>query len=182
MKIRVDFEGWPVAPFAAKIEAEAASAEALEDLRAEAERERHWPSVLLARMSLAQLHYENERGQLAHRNAMAALLIAQEIGDLLAEAQIRRLLALLAWDEGRSKDGHDHILEAVAAYEQVGESKEIPVLMRWYGEHLGVLGAYPEADQALADAEKRFRDAGDESGAQACAADRLAVKARVAKH
>jgi len=182
MKLEVDDEGWPDVGLKVRIEAAAEQAQTLEELAAEAERERHFPGALLARMYLAHNYYESERGQDAHKTAIRALLLAQEIGDLLAEAQLRRLLALIAWDEGRSKDGHDHVLEAMIAYEQLGREAEIAPLMRWYGEHLGVLGAMPEAEEALREAERRYKVLGDENAAQACAADLLAVRAHALRH
>jgi len=182
MKLEVDEEGWPDIGLRMRIEAAAEQPQALEELAAEAERERHFPGALLARMYLAHAYYQGERGQEAHKTAIRALLLAQEIGDLLAEAQLRRLLALIAWDEGRSKDGHDHVLEAMIAYEQLGREKDIAPLMRWYGEHLGVLGALPEAEEALREAERRFVALGDENAAQACAKDLAAVKAHALRH
>jgi hypothetical protein len=182
MKLEVDEEGWPDASLKPRIEAAADQPDELEALAAEAERDRHFPGALLARMYLAHAFYETERGQEAHKTALRALLLAQEIGDLLAEAQLRRLLALIAWDEGRSKDGHDHVLEAMIAYEQLSRPQEIAPLMRWYGEHLGVLGALPEAEEALKEAERRFRALGDENAARACAEDLAAVKAHALRH
>ena len=182
MKLEVDEEGWPDTGWRTRIEGAAESAQTLEELAAEAERDRHFPGALLARMYLAHNYYESERGQDAHKTAIRALLLAQEIGDLLAEAQLRRLLALIAWDEGRSKDGHDHVLEAMIAYEQLGREAEIAPLMRWYGEHLGVLGAVPEAEEALREAERRYKALGDENAARACAEDLLAVRAHALRH
>ena len=144
----------------------------------QARQARDWPSALLAENHAARLAYLEDKPALARELALSALTLARELGDDWAEAPLYALLALLAWDDGRSKDGHDHALDAIASFAQQGDEPSTALVTRWYGEHLGVLGALPEARTALRDAERRFRYIGDLAAAEACAADVEALQAR----
>ena len=179
---RVKAEDWPQRPLRSAVERLIAS-----DLVAygdwlsvagQARVQRDWPSALLAENHAARRAYIDEKAALARELALSALTLARELGDDKAEGPLYALLAVLAWDDGRSKDGHDHALDAIACFAAQGEQAATALMTRWYGEHLAVLGALPEASSALRDAERRFRDIGDVAGAEACAADVEALQTR----
>lgn len=112
-----------------------------------------------------------------------AIARAMEGGERLVEADAHFALALVAFDQGHSKDGHDALLEAMALYRDEGgdEAKwRLARAVRHYGEHLGVLGSTPEARQALELARAMFTDLGDRAAADGIADDlaRLADYAR----
>jgi hypothetical protein len=146
-------------------------------LHAEAKSARDFPVALLAGLLSAHAHYDAHALEDARRLAISTLELARETGNVLAEAHAYRLLALIAFDEGRSKDGHDHLLDAMAAFEDAGRPGEVPTLTRWYAEHLAVLGAKEEAEAAFRLARERFLAVGDTEGARLCELD-LAALAR----
>lgn len=148
------------------------------DASQRARTDRDWPSALLAENHAARLAYLEDKPAMARELALSALTLARELGDVAAESPLYTLLALIAWDDGRSKDGHDHILDALAGFNQQGAHYCVALLTRWYGEHLAVLGANPEARHALQDAERRFRELSDFAAAEACVADVRALEQR----
>jgi|GEM_PF-4399486 len=77
-----------------------------------------------------------------------ALSLAQQVGLLEYEAILYEQLALIALHEGRSKDAHDHLLDAMALCEDLNKPYQSAQLTRWYAEHLAALGAAQEAQQA----------------------------------
>jgi len=148
---------------------------ALHAFTEEARQRREFPAALLAELLRVKGHYCRGETGVAHAAGLAAATLAREIGDDLAEAHAHKWLALIAFDEGRSKDGHDHLLDALAGFETAGAPEELPTLTRWYGEHLAFLGATEEAQRALRLARERYLDAGDLAGARALEADIAAV-------
>ncbi len=97
-----------------------------------------------------------------------AIARSMEGGVPAVEARAHALLATLYFDAGRSKDGHDALLEAMALYraqDDADSRRGLAVCMRLYGEHIGVLGSTEEAVQALRLAQAMFRDLGDEAAA-----------------
>lgn len=151
---------------------------ALAALAQEAKSEREWAIALLSGLTAARSYYERHALEEGRAHAIAALELARETGNVLAEAHAYRLLALVAFDQGRSKDGHDHLLDAMAAFEDAGRQHEVPTLTRWYAEHLAVLGAKAEAEAAFQLARRRFLAVGDEEGARLCELDLAAMQAR----
>ncbi len=143
---------------------------------AEASAAREFPLALLAGLHAMRLSYEAETLEHARNVGVLTLQLARETGNVLAEAHAYRLLALIAFDEGRSKDGHDHLLDAMAAFEDAGRQGEVPTLTRWYAEHLTVLGAIEEAVQAFTLARERFLAVGDIEGARLCELDLAAAR------
>jgi len=81
-----------------------------------------------------------------------AIARAVEAGNPLLEARAWFVLATTAFDEGRSKDGHDALLEAMTLY-RAGDGLEaqqgLALATRTYGEHLAVLGSASDAREAL---------------------------------
>jgi hypothetical protein len=150
----------------------------LKAFAAEAAAAREFPLALLAGMHAIRLSYESEALEEARNSGVLTLQLARETGNVLAEAHAYRLLALIAFDEGRSKDGHDHLLDAMAAFEDAGRQGEVPTLTRWYAEHLAVLGAIEESVQAFTLARERFLDVGDAAGARLCELDLAAARSR----
>lgn len=94
---------------------------------------------------------------------------AMEAGNRLLEADAHFALAHAHFDAGRSREGHDELLEAMALYRRL-ESDEARIGLaratRVYGEHLGVLGSVDDARQALELARLMFRELGDEEAAR----------------
>lgn len=136
-----------------------------------------FPAALTAMMQTAQERYWSGDTSLAHAQALAALKLAQEIGWMQEEALLFKLLAQMAFDEGRSKDGHDHLLDAIALFQELDQWAEAALLTRWYAEHLSFLGALPEAKAAFKLAHERFLNCQDEAAAAGCLADLQAIEA-----
>jgi hypothetical protein len=148
---------------------------ALAALGAEAKAVRDFPVALLAGLLVTRSAYQAHTLPDARQSGVSTLELARETGNVLAEAHAYRLLALIAFDEGRSKDGHDHLLDAMAAFEDAGRPNEVPTLTRWYAEHLAVLGAKDEAEAAFRLARDRFLAVGDTEGARLCELDLAAL-------
>ena len=154
------------------------AADALHALSLEAQSARDFPVALLAGLLAARANYEAHALETGRALGISALELARETGNVLAEAHAYRLLALIAFDEGRSKDGHDHVLDAMAAFDEAGRHEEVPTLTRWYAEHLAVLGAKEEAQAAFRLARARFLEVGDQAGARLCELDLAALASR----
>ena len=89
---------------------------------------------------------------------------AMEGGSRMLEADAHFGLAMLAFDHGRSKDGHDELLEAMALYREMAEREgrvKMARAVRTYGEHVGVLGDVESARQALRLARAMYMDLDD---------------------
>lgn len=89
---------------------------------------------------------------------------AMEGGSRLLEADAYYALAMLAFDHGRSKDGHDALLESMALYRDLDGDEAKAKLARAihaYGEHLAVLGDAKAAREALSLARAMFADLGE---------------------
>ena len=79
-----------------------------------------------------------------------------------------------AFDGGKSKDGHDALLEAMAlsrtladeAPDDRARKERLARTIRIYGEHLGVLGSDADAKQALELARIMYSDLGDQEFAR----------------
>lgn len=174
---RVTFADWSGGPSRARLQTLLQQADPSEtnvrtqvwlELGQNAERERDFPAALLARQYAARAAYHADASMMARELATYALSLARELADAQAEPAIFSLLAVLALDDGRSKDAHDHLQEAIAGYDALEQKGPCAVLLRWYGEHLQLLGAEPEAKAALSDAARLFRELGDEQAAKAC--------------
>lgn len=111
----------------------------------------------------ALLHVEGD--ERAARDAYeSAIGRAMEGGSRMLEADAHFGLAMLAFDHGRSKDGHDELLEAMALYREMPElegRRKMARAVRTYGEHVGVLGDPDAARQALQLARAMYRDLED---------------------
>lgn len=181
--LQVDSSGFPAGPNAARLQRLAPLVEerpeealpALLEVAETAMAERDFPVALMGLLLAAKAGYQGDRIGLARAAGVRAVECARQVGDLAGEAHAYRLLALIAFEEGRSKDGHDHLLDAIASFEDAGLAAEVPVLMRWYGEHLALLGATAEAKHAFGVAKERFGALGDQAGADGCARDIAAL-------
>jgi hypothetical protein len=103
-----------------------------------------------------------------------AVARAMEGGDVVTEADAHFALATLAFDSGRSKDGHDALLEAMALcrdQDTLDGKRRLARAVRLYGEHIGVLGSAEDARQALELAWVMFDDLGDAQAAAGVRAD-----------
>ena len=93
-----------------------------------------------------------------------AIARAMEGGSPMLEADAHFSLAMLAFDHGRSKDGHDALLESMALYREMdsleGRTK-MARAVRTYGEHIAVLGDAKAAREALLLARAMYLDLGD---------------------
>jgi tetratricopeptide (TPR) repeat protein len=97
--------------------------------------------------------------------------------DVEAEAWFR--LATAFFDAGRSKDGHDALLESMALLRQMADDApddaavkaRLARAIRVYGEHLAVLGTESDARQALEIARLMYVDLGETQVAAAIDAD-----------
>jgi hypothetical protein len=97
-----------------------------------------------------------------------------EAGLPLVEAEGWYALAMVSFDEGRSKDGHDALLEAMALYRSLDDRdgrRGLARAVRAYGEHVAVLGGAEQAREALGLAGAMYADLGDESEVIGVAAD-----------
>lgn len=103
-----------------------------------------------------------------------AIARAVEAGEPLVEARAWFVLATTAFDEGRSKDGHDALLEAMTLYRE-GTGREaqegLALATRTYGEHLAVLGSASDARDALRLARAMYDALGDPSAVAGIDAD-----------
>ncbi len=127
-----------------------------------------------AMLALGQLLNVMESPAEATEALEQAAARAMEAGLALVEAEAHVTLATIAFDAGRSKDGHDALLEAMALYrglEGPDAQRGLAVAVRLYGEHLGVLGGKDEAAQALRLAQAMFRDLGDATAVAGIEAD-----------
>lgn len=136
-----------------------------------------------AMLAIGALRAQAEDSQAAFEALNEAAARAMEAGDLLLEAQTHHALAAAYLDAGRSKDGHDALLEAMSLYRRVNRPEArvgLARTTRMYGEHLGVLGSADDARQALELARIMFVDLGDQEGARGVEEDlqRLAEYAR----
>ena len=105
---------------------------------------------------------------------------AVEGGSVLVEADAHFALALTAFDAGRSKDGHDALLEAMELYRrEPGDAAKSRLArsVRLYGEHLTVLGNAVEANRALELARSIYRELGDAGAAASVDEDLKRIEA-----
>lgn len=97
-----------------------------------------------------------------------AISRSMEGGVPLVEADAWLALAHAGFDDGRSKDGHDALLEAMTLYrdhEGAEAQQGLALSVRLYGEHIGVLGDADEARHALELARIMYSELGDEAAA-----------------
>lgn len=127
-----------------------------------------------ALLALGELAIAEDDAKGARALLTDAVARAMEGGVPLVEAGAYLALAHASFDLGRSKDGHDALLEAMALYRSLDGRPAMEGLarsMRLYGEHLGVLGDAKEARNALEIARVMFADLGDAEGAAGVVAD-----------
>ncbi len=127
-----------------------------------------------AALALGELLVGRGEGPGARTVLESAVSRAVEAGLPLVEAESWYALAMASFDEGRSKDGHDALLEALALYRCVDgvEAKwGLARAVRAYGEHVAVLGGSEQAREALTLAGAMYADLGDAAEVQGVAAD-----------
>lgn len=98
-----------------------------------------------------------------------AIARAMEGGSAMLEADAHFSLAMLAFDHGRSKDGHDALLESMALYREMSTDEgrtKMARAVRTYGEHIAVLGDAKAAREALELARAMYRDLGDDAAVE----------------
>ncbi len=113
-----------------------------------------------------------------------AIARAVEGGVPVIEAEAWFGLASTFFDHGRSKDGHDALLEAMALCREISEASpddrtakaRLARAIRLYGEHIGVLGSESDARQALELARIMYADLGEAAIAQSITADIAALR------
>lgn len=121
-----------------------------------------------AMLSLGTLLAASDDPDAARSALEEAMARAMEAGDAMLEADAHLALAHAHFDAGRSKDGHDELLEAMALYrrmDSVDARTKLARATRVYGEHLGVLGSEEDARQALVLAKLMFTELGDTEAA-----------------
>lgn len=99
-----------------------------------------------------------------------AVARSMEGGVPLVEADAWLALAHACFDDGRSKDGHDALLESMALYrdlevEGAAAQQGLALAVRLYGEHIGVLGDTAEARHAFELARIMYSELGDDAAA-----------------
>lgn len=127
-----------------------------------------------ALLGAGQLHALSGNLASARQRLEEAIARSMEGGVPLVEADAWLALAHAGFDDGRSKDGHDALLEAMALYRGLdGDAARqgLAQSVRLYGEHIGVLGDTAEARQALVLARIMYTELGDEDAARGVGED-----------
>ncbi|MFM2153926.1 MAG: hypothetical protein RL199_2361 [Pseudomonadota bacterium] len=117
-----------------------------------------------ASLMLGELLVGRGEGAEARRLLENAVARSLESGLPFVEAEAWYGLAMAAFDEGRSKDGHDALLEAMALYRGLdGDDarRGLARAVRAYGEHVAVLGGAEQAKEALRLAGAMYGALGD---------------------
>lgn len=120
----------------------------------------------LALLGAGQMHALAGNLASARVSLEEAIARSMEGGVPLVEADAWLALAHAGFDDGRSKDGHDALLEAMALYRELEgpEAQQgLALTVRLYGEHIGVLGDAEEARHALELARIMYGELGDEA-------------------
>ncbi|MFM2152005.1 MAG: hypothetical protein RL199_440 [Pseudomonadota bacterium] len=127
-----------------------------------------------ASLLLGELLVGRSEGAEARRVLENAVARSLEAGLPLVEAEAWYGLAMSAFDEGRSKDGHDALLEAMALYRGLdGDDarRGLARAVRAYGEHVAVLGGSAQAKEALTLAGAMYGALGDAAEVEGVASD-----------
>lgn len=112
--------------------------------------------IAATRCQYYYLRDHNDALNQAREIGIFALSLAAQVGLLEYEAVLYEQLALIALHQGRSKDAHDHLLDAMALCEDLKRPQQSAQLTRWYAEHLAALGAAEEAKQAYQIALQKY--------------------------
>ena len=93
-------------------------------------------------------------------NSARALELYRELGDLVREGGVLNNLGLIAYFAGRWNEALDYYRQAVAAWDQAGDTRSVSMASFNIGEILSAQGRLDEAEPLLREAERASRAAG----------------------